>query len=195
MWGSPQVRGENILCLRNTPTCVGKTAEQGHLRRRKAKHPHVRGEDVKDGFKTSLTPETPPRAWGRHCAIMGIHSVARNTPTCVGKTPPRASWTHNMQKHPHVRGEDSAKASALTARIETPPRAWGRHALEEAVFAALGNTPTCVGKTIVNDNQELTGEKHPHVRGEDRLKPCAASREVETPPRAWGRRHRKCRAC
>ena len=32
-----------------------------------------------------------------------------------------------------------------------------------------GNTPTCVGKTFSLDVSELSDEKHPHMRGEDRI--------------------------
>ncbi len=50
---------------------------------------------------------------------------------------------------------------------ETPPRAWGRPAIEDAERFWLRNTPTCVGKTTKS--------------------PFTPSCEPETPPRAWGR--------
>ena len=31
----------------------------------------------------------------------------------------------------------------------------------------FGNTPTCVGKTIILPTESWTLRKHPHVRGED----------------------------
>ncbi len=36
-------------------------------------------------------------------------------------------------------------------------------------------------------------QKHPHVRGEDCRRPGSAVCPSETPPRAWGRRHRRRR--
>ena len=50
------------------------------------------------------------------------------------------------------------------------------------------NTPTCVGKTFCAENSGILGEKHPHVRGEDVNRLIGRSHELETPPRAWGRR-------
>ena len=126
MWGSPQVRGENILCLRNTPTCVGKTSACLICKTLHQKHPHVRGEDlscrVTDTFKT----ETPPRAWGRRVGCRFLQTYGRNTPTCVGKTPRRFSACSRLGKHPHVRGEDNIGIRAVFRVGETPPRAWGR---------------------------------------------------------------------
>ena len=51
---------------------------------------------------------------------------------------------------------------------ETPPRAWGRPVRPAAVVDAVGNTPTCVGKTFRRYYWNINGRKHPHVRGEDR---------------------------
>ena len=50
------------------------------------KHPHVRGEDTFGLIWQRNTPETPPRAWGRHQTKDNELVKARNTPTCVGKT-------------------------------------------------------------------------------------------------------------
>ena len=52
-----------------------------------------------------------------------------------------------IQKHPHVRGEDSVADAARQPAAETPPRAWGRLFFTGMGGATLGNTPTCVGKT------------------------------------------------
>ena len=49
------------------------------------------------------------------------------------------------------------------------------------------NTPTCVGKTGVQDVEFPTQKKHPHVRGEDSALYVRNLRAMETPPRAWGR--------
>ena len=49
------------------------------------------------------------------------------------------------------------------------------------------NTPTGVGKTLVNGKPPLGDLKHPHGRGEDIHTKRILDREEETPPRAWGR--------
>ena len=155
-----------------------------------SKHPHVRGEDLsipsalspssetpprawgrlETLFREFISyPETPPRAWGRH--INGGHNNfrIRNTPTCVGKTSLFSQIRGRLEKHPHVRGEDSRRGSERHLRAETPPRAWGRQ--HQAVWGApeAGNTPTCVGKTSERERKIKAERKHPHVRGEDLL--------------------------
>ena len=50
------------------------------------KHPHGRGEDLKELWQRMVYQETPPRAWGRPGATGQTTSVTGNTPTGVGKT-------------------------------------------------------------------------------------------------------------
>ncbi len=57
----------------------------------------------------------------------------------------------------------------------------------------IGNTPTCVGKTLLWRIDIYLNRKHPHVRGEDTRKAYQLLSQVETPPRAWGRRRSKGR--
>ena len=153
----------------NTPTCVGKTNHAATSVFLNQKHPHVRGEDPPICHlsrrssrntptcvgKTALTVifnvpnlETPPRAWGRLSLSTRANSSHGNTPTCVGKTMVKAVVAFCAQKHPHVRGEDTKQISSLLSKMETPPRAWGRRTIPELESQQVGNTPTCVGKTI-----------------------------------------------
>ena len=74
-----------------------------------------------------------------------------NTPTCVGKTRPAFVVTVRNWKHPHMRGEDAIPESVMMNPIETPPHAWGRHTEPPVINVRVGNTPTCVGKTL-NDH-------------------------------------------
>ena len=126
MWGSPQVRGENILCLRNTPTCVGKTSACLICKTLHQKHPHVRGEDKPSRQCSGSRWETPPRAWGRRRIEKSPLAEKGNTPTCVGKTFHEVFDVFQTEKHPHVRGEDPYLDTAWRTIRETPPRAWGR---------------------------------------------------------------------
>ena len=105
----------------------------------------------------------------------------------MGKTDCGKHGWRNKWKHPHGRGEDTrARASSLSV-VETPPRAWGRHARRLRDEAREGNTPTGVGKTTERSENNVHVLKHPHGRGEDRLSIQAYSFVLETPPRAWGR--------
>ena len=73
------------------------------------KHPHVRGEDKRGGFKSCPFLETPPRAWGRPVSNTAIIALTGNTPTCVGKTYIDIDLLPEIEKHPHVRGEDTER--------------------------------------------------------------------------------------
>ena len=75
----------------------------------------------------------------------------RNTPTCVGKTSDLEGMELAMQKHPHMRGEDSFRLEVRKKASETPPHAWGRQLIDGTLSLKDGNTPTCVGKTL-NDH-------------------------------------------
>ena len=172
---------------RNTPTCVGKTPRGQRRAPAVQKHPHVRGEDQALVATLKATAETPPRAWGRHKDDASDMTLARNTPTCVGKTRWQSWQQRQGRKHPHVRGEDYAPLESGRCAPETPPRAWGR--LKSAIAAGhdCRNTPTCVGKTSILDDCIEQPQKHPHVRGEDLLAHNPKTLSTETPPRAWGR--------
>ncbi len=152
---------------RNTPTCVGKTRwySDNHIKREK--HPHVRGEDPTGEEQRSPLLETPPRAWGRQIRRRNFRNSTGNTPTCVGKTFACGSTSDAGWKHPHVRGEDSARPLPVTRMPETPPRAWGRRFRRKGAHINNRNTPTCVGKTPESVEISRTRRKHPHVRGED----------------------------
>ena len=70
-----------------------------------------------------------------------------------------------------MRGEDHFRQGERYVLSETPPRAWGRLRILVNNAAVDGNTPTCVGKTKVYLCLTLGEMKHPHVRGEDGLRP------------------------
>ena len=131
------------------------------------KHPHERGEDQERLLHRDELMETPPRAWGRPCLFCRFRPGSRNTPTSVGKTAKEQAETGKIRntptsvgktevqvygrggtwKHPHERGEDSESPPTSIRKVETPPRAWGRHSTSAEKMRAVGNTPTSVGKT------------------------------------------------
>ena len=151
------------------------------------KHPHVRGEDDNGYDALIYSEETPPRAWGRQGHAVNRLPLGGNTPTCVGKTPARSGDFGPIEKHPHVRGEDTRMTGFRRSSQETPPRAWGRPKFYSDVIDPLGNTPTCVGKTGNSMASRGAHGKHPHVRGEDPPMSTTGAWFWETPPRAWGR--------
>ena len=168
-WGRLPRKREAQLVKRNTPTCVGKTTAPTRTVPVCEKHPHVRGEDEQIVFQRGGQKETPPRAWGRLNARVGVAATHGNTPTCVGKTVAVRHLRCAVRKHPHVRGEDGHARTLNFNSVETPPRAWGRPLGVVQHHAVSGNTPTCVGKTSPAFALRTRVEKHPHVRGEDFL--------------------------
>src|SRR5690625_5303285 len=100
-----------------------------------------------------------------HLPVGTLKPMLRNTPTCVGKTQKSDGGLMLSWKHPHMRGEDFSTLSTLGSTIETPPHAWGRPNTFRPNQAHYRNTPTCVGKTIVNINRCTQVKKHPHMRG------------------------------
>ncbi len=148
-WGRRSALPGSCAKVRNTPTGVGKTAAGSAPVGPARKHPHGRGEDQSRPSSRMLSPETPPRAWGRQHCLRAQLRRARNTPTGVGKTSGCgwAAWAN--QKHPHGRGEDLAKGAGSQCPTETPPRAWGRRRVMLSWPRRVRNTPTGVGKTWV----------------------------------------------
>ena len=153
----------------------------------RGKHPHGCGEDVAPSACPAGCRETPPRVWGRRPSTRVRASIARNTPTGVGKTVSPLYQRLYQRKHPHGCGEDTEPHLEPTLKAETPPRVWGR--LLEALERRWprGNTPTGVGKTHVVLSPFSFGRKHPHGCGEDLLKDLNLLKPEETPPRVWGR--------
>ena len=169
----PRAWGKLNRCIpklrldRNTPTCVGKTADSLVTYPISDEHPHVRGENRPKTSLASEAPETPPRAWGKRMQVEWATIETRNTPTCVGKTLAGLSSRHMPRKHPHVRGENRLITAARAHLSETPPRAWGKPLEGVRDHKYRRNTPTCVGKTLAARLSVRQGKKHPHVRGEN----------------------------
>ena len=153
--------------IRNTPTGVGKTGTSTGYLIPSRKHPHGRGEDHLWTHVPASRLETPPRAWGRRLPFFVLAIVIRNTPTGVGKTTIHPDRYTAEQKHPHGRGEDNGIAPAAYAKLETPPRAWGRRYNSRDAGIRRRNTPTGVGKTSPVGLTLIAYQKHPHGRGED----------------------------
>ena len=114
-----------------------------------------------------------------------------NTPTGVGKTANTAHQREVDEKHPHGRGEDASFTIFRIEKRETPPRAWGRRLRLSNRRGSWGNTPTGVGKTLQLVADKSLSGKHPHGRGEDKHQVQTIGYYQETPPRAWGRLHKR----
>ena len=63
--GRPPRQGEDHHGLGNTPAYAGKTQQRDRARRRRSKHPRLRGEDVLFAIQKQRDLETPPLTRGR----------------------------------------------------------------------------------------------------------------------------------
>ncbi len=152
-----------------TPTCVGKTRARAIQRLRYQDHPHVCGEDMLSAPTPHAVTGSPPRVWGRQLDPELYLRRRRITPTCVGKTVRHHDDLSEHGDHPHVCGEDWARAGTR-ARI-----CW--------------ITPTCVGKTRRHRLHTHGKRDHPHVCGEDTVANAKPPHSLGSPPRVWGRPH------
>ena len=126
---------------------MGKTWTGLRSAKNRRKHPHLRGENESGGLGVLYLVETSPPAWGKPQRRLRESSHKGNIPTCVGKTiGAQVSWSVSW-KHPHLRGENSVKASELVSSPETSPPAWGKLLISRERRELAGNIPTCVGKT------------------------------------------------
>ena len=132
--------------FRNTPTGVGKIVICHFLLPFRGKHPHGCGEDKQIWNGRLAKLETPPRVWGRSHRDNSRHKTAGNTPTGVGKICRWALRSATSKKHPHGCGEDKQIWNRRLAKLETPPRVWGRYTLVLLPQPRVRNTPTGVGK-------------------------------------------------
>ena len=105
-WGRRSQRDRDFIHVGNTPTGVGKTAEDATPEARFRKHPHGRGEEISSRGRIHEIAETPPRAWGRVTQIASNAGRNRNTPTGVGKRAAERIERGMVEKHPHGRGEE-----------------------------------------------------------------------------------------
>ena len=83
-WGQSIVSAGEDRNLRFTPTGVGTISPALAPVRRRAVHPHGRGDNARCTCVRCWTRGSPPRAWGQFCNRLPSNSLGRFTPTGVG---------------------------------------------------------------------------------------------------------------
>ena len=131
-------------------------------------HPHGRGDNGVRLRVNHYRVGSPPRAWGQLCVCPYCEFVKRFTPTGVGTTHSTAAVPHNLQVHPHGRGDNEpprpgesalrftptgvGTTYSLTVALRfapgSPPRAWGQLAGWRGRGGVARFTPTGVGTTM-----------------------------------------------
>ena len=147
----------------------------------------MRGEDFPILPYQHNNQETPPHAWRRQYFELSKVISIRNTSTCVEKTFYLLIIYMFFKKHLHMRGEDTTIFGFGLSLLETPPHAWRRQHHFEFKCWNLGNTSTCVEKTLLLVAFVFYLQKHLHMRGEDLRILHLTVLQLETPPHAWRR--------
>jgi len=157
VWGRAFIGVTAPSIFRDTPTCVGKSIEPAVPSALAKGHPHVCGEEKSLDVKPRLELGTPPRVWGR--VESDPHSETRggDTPTCVGKRNILFCCVCTSEGHPHVCGEEWTAFMQEQAQTGTPPRVWGRELKGNVSDRYKGDTPTCVGKSIMQIHPVFAG--------------------------------------
>ena len=147
-WGEAQGRSGRVGLPRNIPTGVGRRTSSSRSSRRRAEHPHGRGE--KGSYRTEVRwrDGTSPRAWGEDDDHHPLQERQRNIPTGVGRSLPCAFICAYGSEHPHGRGEKGQLFGNAGTGDGTSPRAWGE-AVERGEHGFVArNIPTGVGRRV-----------------------------------------------
>ena len=183
-WGKPSQTCTSAVDPRFTPTLVGKTATAsmtaaghrftptlvGKTRRKVADgsaatvHPHARGENT-NHCAVCADERFTPTLVGKTRVGKFTASGARFTPTLVGKTSGEATRLPHASVHPHARGENFCRHSAVYRAVHphargenlaasasggpapgSPPRSWGKHRSRDAATSIAGSPPRSWGK-------------------------------------------------
>ena len=144
-WGQFPVRGARRIATRFTPTGVGTIAPAPAPVRRRAVHPHGRGDNHISSPTPTVSGGSPPRAWGQLNGILWTWDRERFTPTGVGTIGVVIDRVVVSTVHPHGRGDNDAHAHADSDRDGSPPRAWGQYGSSAGDTLAIRFTPTGVG--------------------------------------------------
>ncbi len=152
----------------------------------------MRGENRSRARRLHQTSGTSPHAWGKRDARGSDAASARNIPTCVGKTAQLPPVGSGQPEHPHMRGENRPKHTAMQEIAGTSPHAWGKRPKHTAMQEIARNIPTCVGKTQDHARLPRRRPEHPHMRGENHFSGETGKIKYGTSPHAWGKRYVPC---
>ena len=95
-------------------------------------------------------------------------------------------WDCAVSVHPHGRGDNSDRRSSRRLTNGSPPRAWGQYLMAYTSRHEKRFTPTGVGTMRRKPVKGAEGAVHPHGRGDNPPRHCAAHHPHGSPPRAWG---------
>ena len=185
-WGQSHPGKSGKVTNRFTPTGVGTMLSVAVPQRRRAVHPHGRGDNRFSVRSPRSRFGSPPRAWGQSSPGRLRTRARRFTPTGVGTiiVPPRLPLCATV--HPHGRGDNGVDGFVGNDPGGSPPRAWGQSVVQIALERGDRFTPTGVGTISAIRRRARRASVHPHGRGDNAVARDAEQREPGSPPRAWG---------
>ncbi len=158
--------------MRFTPTRVGTLCTSRSPARRRAVHPHTRGDTMLDPYRQMNRGGSPPHAWGHFTAS------------------PLASIFPAV--HPHTRGDTVSTKPIPRKCSGSPPHAWGHFIGAIITHGDARFTPTRVGTLGTTSTDSTSTPVHPHTRGDTRDKLPVEPANIGSPPHAWGHSGREC---
>ena len=170
---SPLTRGKRPL-ERNTemhtrliPAHAGKTAipRIGHLVDQA--HPRSRGENFLPVTSAHSRPGSSPLTRGKHEPGGQRLTTHRLIPAHAGKTRDHPSRSCRGWAHPRSRGENIARAIALSAPCGSSPLTRGKRDLQVARVGNRRLIPAHAGKTDLLHIRKRELRAHPRSRGEN----------------------------
>ena len=188
----PRVWGIRVYHVRRsdkrrfTPTRVGNTGHSYCSVSPASVHPHACGEYAARPALVVSIYGSPPRVWGIRVAVCACVLPPRFTPTRVGNTRSSMRVCATTPVHPHACGEYSKRTGAIRRRYGSPPRVWGIPRREINGDLTSRFTPTRVGNTEYQAEDDEGNTVHPHACGEYVKLAQATGVHIGSPPRVWG---------
>ena len=159
---------------------------QARRLRRRAVHPHGRGDNRHCCSTRIAQTGSPPRAWGQFVKELYHPPVNRFTPTGVGTIVESRARRAFETVHPHGRGDNDALRALSLEEYGSPPRAWGQCHVHRCAARRARFTPTGVGTIGLGQSWRFVMAVHPHGRGDNFHHKRIDERQIGSPPRAWG---------
>ena len=136
----------NLLSVRITPACAGKSFGKSATLSVAEDHPRVCGEKLASHTSEVVFLGSPPRVRGKGAFDAIKTGSSGITPACAGKSfPPSFTWGR-IGDHPRVCGEKRIIFVVEIHREGSPPRVRGKDIIPHFETICSGITPACAGK-------------------------------------------------
>ena len=163
---------QEVLTLRITPACAGKTGIYHQSTKVSQDHPRVCGKNRLTCNNALMRLGSPPRVREKPIFTSQTDLLAGITPACAGKT--LSSYNHRglCWDHPRVCGKNVTEMVVSFDMPGSPPRVREKRFFRNKHRFIFGITPACAGKTFREILTRLDNRDHPRVCGKNCLWQC-----------------------